>query len=143
MIRNEKDNVKELTSVKVLYLDHTSRLSGGEMALFRLITNLDRSLVQPVVIIAEEGMLADKLRAAGVETHVLPLVPTLRTARKDKLSLLGTLSRVSQLTPFLKYAKEISSFAQLNNIELNESAIHTKQEIEEILIKYLEEKQYL
>jgi glycosyltransferase involved in cell wall biosynthesis len=118
MNRNEKDSDKNLTSVKVLYLDHTSRLSGGEMALFRLITNLDRSLVHPVVIIAEEGALAEKLRAAGVETHILPLLSALRTARKDKLGLLGTLSRVSQLTPFLKYAKEIACFAQLNNIEL-------------------------
>jgi len=43
--------------IRVLYLDHTAQLSGGELALARLLGALDRRRVAPVVVLAEDGPL--------------------------------------------------------------------------------------
>lgn len=80
------------TPIKILFLDHTAALSGGEIALYNLLTHLDRARYEPVVALFEEGPLAQRLRAAGIATHIVPLSPKVAGARKDSLgvhSLLG------------------------------------------------------
>jgi glycosyltransferase involved in cell wall biosynthesis len=69
----------------VVYLDHTARLSGGEIALLRLLESLDKNYVRPIVVLAEDGPLVARLRDVGVETHVLPLTRQIREIRKDTL----------------------------------------------------------
>lgn len=103
---------------RILYLDHTARLSGGELALSRLLVALDKERIEPVVVLAEEGPLAATLRSEGIETHVFPLAEQIRFARKDKLGWLGWLNRASQVLPLLQYAHELARFAQENQIEL-------------------------
>jgi glycosyltransferase involved in cell wall biosynthesis len=71
--------------IRVAYVDHTALMSGGEIALFNLVTHLDRAVVDPVVILFSEGPLAEKLRSAGVETRVLPLDESVLETRKDSL----------------------------------------------------------
>ena len=55
--------------LRVVFLDHCARLSGGELALLRLLPELD---VDAHVILAEMGPLVDKLRHAGISVEVLP-----------------------------------------------------------------------
>jgi glycosyltransferase involved in cell wall biosynthesis len=66
--------------LRVVYLDHVARLSGGEIALLRLLPHLDR--VQPHVVLAEDGPLVGQLHLAGVSTEVLPLAAPARSLRK-------------------------------------------------------------
>jgi glycosyltransferase involved in cell wall biosynthesis len=65
---------------KVVYLDHVAQLSGGEIALLRLLPHLDQ--VNSHVILAEDGPLVGGLHLAGISTEVLPLVETARGLRK-------------------------------------------------------------
>ncbi|MGI8900141.1 MAG: glycosyltransferase family 4 protein, partial [Nocardioides sp.] len=58
------------TRLRVVYLDHCPRLSGGELALLRLLPALD---VEAHVILAETGPLLDELEKAGVSTEVMPI----------------------------------------------------------------------
>jgi len=67
--------------LKVVYLDHVARLSGGEIAMLRLLPHLDR--VSPHVVLAEDGPLVQELHLAGVSTEVLPLTDSVRHLRKD------------------------------------------------------------
>jgi glycosyltransferase involved in cell wall biosynthesis len=68
--------------LKVVYLDHTAQLSGGELALLRLLPHLDR--VQPHLILAEHGPLVGRLHLAGISTEVLRLdVRARRLRRRD------------------------------------------------------------
>src|SRR5205085_6091917 len=60
---------------KILFVDHTAALGGGEIALLNLIQHLDTTRHRPVVLLFSDGDLADKLRKSGVECHVLPLDP--------------------------------------------------------------------
>ncbi|BCW98674.1 MAG: putative glycosyl transferase [Armatimonadota bacterium] len=107
--------------IRVLYLDHTAKLSGGEIALLRLLQALDRSVVEPVVVLGENGPLEPKMREAGIEVHVLELDAEVREIRKGTLGAAGIrhLVRVPRL---LGYARRIARFAsdrQVNVIHTN------------------------
>jgi glycosyltransferase involved in cell wall biosynthesis len=66
---------------RVVFVDHVARLSGGEIALMRLLPALARD-VDVHVILGEEGPLVDRLRSADIRTDVLPLAPEVRDLRK-------------------------------------------------------------
>jgi glycosyltransferase involved in cell wall biosynthesis len=66
--------------LKVVYLDHVARMSGGEIALLRLLPHLDR--VNAHVILAEDGPLVEQLHLAGISTEVLPFAESARDLRK-------------------------------------------------------------
>jgi glycosyltransferase involved in cell wall biosynthesis len=66
----------------IVFLDHVGRLSGGELALARLVENLD---VDVHVILGEDGPLAERLQKAGAAVEVLPLPPIARDLRRDQV----------------------------------------------------------
>jgi glycosyltransferase involved in cell wall biosynthesis len=71
--------------IRVVYVGHVAQLSGGEIALVRLIDALDE--VEPHVILAEDGPLVARLLASGVSVEVLPMRERTRNLRKDRLGL--------------------------------------------------------
>ncbi len=88
---------------RVVYLDHVARLSGGEIALLRLLPHLRRTNAH--VILGEDGPLADRLGLAGVSVEVLPMAASARDVRKDTVrvggaspaAILNTLTYVARL----------------------------------------------
>src|SRR5919198_5177508 len=68
--------------LRVVFVDHVARLSGGEIALTRVLPALARS-VDVHVILGEEGPLMARLRDRGIETEVIPLAPRLRDVRRE------------------------------------------------------------
>jgi glycosyltransferase involved in cell wall biosynthesis len=66
--------------IRVVYLDHVAQLSGGELALLHLVPHL--SAVEPHVVLAEDGPLAEALGQAGVSVEVLPMNERARSLRK-------------------------------------------------------------
>jgi glycosyltransferase involved in cell wall biosynthesis len=69
--------------MRVVYLDHVARLSGGEIALLRMLPHLQRTNAH--VILAEDGPLVKRLTEAGVSVEVLAIAPSARDVRKDSL----------------------------------------------------------
>jgi glycosyltransferase involved in cell wall biosynthesis len=69
--------------LRVVYLDHIARLSGGEIALLRLLPHLRG--VNAHVILGEAGPLAERLQRSGVSVEVLPLPASSRDLRRDKV----------------------------------------------------------
>jgi glycosyltransferase involved in cell wall biosynthesis len=68
--------------LRVVVVDHVARLSGGEIALTRLLPALARH-VDVHVILGEEGPLVERLRGRGIKTEVIPLAPRLRDVRRE------------------------------------------------------------
>lgn len=66
----------------MVFVDHVARLSGGEIAMLRLLPALAEH-VDIHVVLGEDGPLVQRLRDAGIATKVLPLPPALRDVRKD------------------------------------------------------------
>jgi glycosyltransferase involved in cell wall biosynthesis len=65
-----------------------ARLSGGEIALLRVLPAL-RQDVDVHVILGEDGPLADRLRSAEISVEVLPISSRLRDLRKGTINPLG------------------------------------------------------
>ena len=72
--------------LRVVYLDHVARLSGGELALARLLDALD---VDATVVLAEDGPLVARLRASGATVEVLPLAARVRDLRRNRVRPTG------------------------------------------------------
>jgi glycosyltransferase involved in cell wall biosynthesis len=70
---------------RVLYVDHTASMGGGEIALLNLVRHLDRVHYTPVVVLFSDGPLRQQLIDAGAEVHLLPLSPDVINTRKDSL----------------------------------------------------------
>jgi glycosyltransferase involved in cell wall biosynthesis len=70
---------------KILFVDHTALLGGGEIALLNLVRFLDRRRYVPTVLLFQEGPLARRLREQGAQTEVMPLAGSVANARKDSL----------------------------------------------------------
>ena len=82
--------------LRVVYLDHVAQLSGGEIALLRLLPHLDQ--VDPHVILAEDGPLVGALHVAGVSTEVLPFAEPARDLRKGDVHRRGVSPLVAGAT---------------------------------------------
>jgi glycosyltransferase involved in cell wall biosynthesis len=67
---------------RVVYLGHTARLSGGELALLRLLPALAE--VDAHVIVAEDGPLVDRLIRTGISVEVLPLGARTRDLHREE-----------------------------------------------------------
>ena len=71
-----------------MVVGHIARLSGGEIALVRLISAL-RGSIDAYVILGEEGPLVDRLKAEGAQVEVLPLNVRVRDLRRSSVSVFG------------------------------------------------------
>jgi glycosyltransferase involved in cell wall biosynthesis len=72
--------------LRVVYLDHVAQLSGGELALLRLLAAL-RDQVDAHVILAEDGPLVERLERQGHSVEVLPFPSRTRLIAKGTLTL--------------------------------------------------------
>jgi glycosyltransferase involved in cell wall biosynthesis len=104
--------------IRVLYLDHTAKLSGGELALARLLGALDRTRVEPIVVLAEDGPLRELMAQQSIDTHIIPLSESLREVRKDSLGVAGLVGQIRSLGNIWRYAQRIGRFARQQRADL-------------------------
>lgn len=102
----------------VLFLDHTARASGGEIALTRLLAAI-REDIRPLVVLGEDGPLVDLLTGMGVETLVVPLPGNTRELRKDRLA--NPLVAVGRIAAVLRYAGQLRRLIRDRQVDL----VHT------------------
>jgi len=105
---------------RVLFVDHTAALGGGEIALLNLVNALDQSRFTPVVALFSDGDLRQKLIDSGVEVHVLPLSSEVVNQRKDALGG-GTLLRLRAVMLSATFALRLAKFIRRQKIDL----VHT------------------
>ncbi len=102
---------------RVLFVDHTAELSGGELALLNLLRHLDRTRITPVVALGAPGGLSEALQAAGIETYILPLHQAVLSTRKDSLGW-RSLLRFGQVWQSIRYTRLLRRFAREQRIDL-------------------------
>jgi len=106
--------------LRVCYLDHTSKLSGGEIALARLLETIDRNAIDPWVILAEDGGLAERLRSAGIRVDIIPLSDTVLDVRKDSVES-GIFGKVGLIFQVLAYGFKVAALIRTQPVDI----IHT------------------
>lgn len=112
-----QERVIELTRRKVLFVDHTATLGGGELALLQIVMNLDKNRYQPVVVLFSEGKLALKLREVGIETRVMTLSSEVTETRKDSLGP-HTLLKTKNIWDTMAFAFRLARFIRAEKIDL-------------------------
>jgi glycosyltransferase involved in cell wall biosynthesis len=105
---------------RILFVDHTASLGGGEIALFNLVRHLDQSRYMPIVLLCSDGPLFGKLTSAGIETHILPLAAGVVNTRKDSLGA-GIFLRAGAVLTTLAYVRRLAKFIKAHDIDL----VHT------------------
>lgn len=72
--------------LRVVYIDHTAKWSGGEVALFNILTHIGEQ-IDPLVILAEDGALAERLREKGMDVRIIPLDESIRSRGRNAVNL--------------------------------------------------------
>jgi glycosyltransferase involved in cell wall biosynthesis len=103
--------------VRVLFIDHTAMLGGGEVAMLHLVANMDRSRYVPVVLLMQDGPLRTKLIESGVETHLLSLDAGVLSARKDNLGF-ATLLQIRNVIRALLGVREMARRIRELNVQI-------------------------
>lgn len=93
-------------------------MSGGEIALVRLVEQLREAGLENQVLCGGEGPLAEALREQGVPVHVLPLPAALARRRRADLRVLTILVPLPAL---VLYAARLSRLARRLDVDV----IHT------------------
>jgi glycosyltransferase involved in cell wall biosynthesis len=106
---------------RILYLDHTGAIGGGEIALINLLQNLNRDRYEPVVALFADGPFAAMLRESGIETHLMPLPVSVVNMRKESLHGWRVLLRAGDLFRILFHAGRLARFIRVGQFDL----VHT------------------
>lgn len=72
--------------LRVAYIDHTAKWSGAEVALYNILTNIGEQ-IDPLVILAEDGVLADRLREQDIDVRIVPLDESIRDRGRNAVNL--------------------------------------------------------
>lgn len=107
------------SAMRVLYIDHTSKIGGGEIALFNIVRYLDRTAVTPSVLLFEDGPFADKLRPV-VDLHILPLDASVAHASKDGLGVSSGM-KLGAVFQTLRHILKVTRFIRASGAEI----VHT------------------
>lgn len=99
----------------ILFFDHTSQMSGGEIALLHLLRHLDKKLFAPIVVLGSMGELQHALKTEGIETIVLPLPASVVQTRKNSLGV-QSLLRITDAWKILRYAFQLSRLARRRGV---------------------------
>src|SRR5205823_3912629 len=70
---------------RILFVDHTASLGGGEIAMLNLVRHFDATRYHPIVVLFSDGPLVAQLKNAGIETQILPIGDAVLHARKDAI----------------------------------------------------------
>ena len=106
--------------LRILFVDHTAKLGGGEIALLHLARHLDRRRFVPIVLLFADGPLRERLVKAGIETHLVPLSSRVADARKDSLGS-SSLLRVRDVSATLRHVIKVAQFIRRRRVDL----VHT------------------
>ena len=104
---------------RVLFVDHTAKLGGGEIALINLVSEIG-PIYRPVVVLFSDGPLVARLRESGIETHILPLDQSVADARKDSLGL-ASLLRIFSVVLIFRFILRLRRFIRQSEIDI----VHT------------------
>lgn len=101
----------------VAFIGHTAQLSGGEIALLRVLPHLT-DFAELLVVLAEDGPLVEELVASGVNCVVLPLALSSKDVRRNEIGISLGARRLPELA---QYICELAQLLKERRVDL----VHT------------------
>jgi glycosyltransferase involved in cell wall biosynthesis len=115
-----RDMAGEPSPRTILFFDHTAEMGGGEFALLHLVKALNRDRYSPIVVLACDGPLNERLQAAQIPTLVLPLSMSVIKVSKDSLGG-RSLLQIGAMLRILRYIVRLRRVLQEYRVDL----VHT------------------
>ena len=84
---------------RILFLDHTAKLSGGERSLLLILEKLNRDRFTPLLMTLEEGPLLESARVLGIETKCMPIPQLVSERKRSKTGMLFLFLSLLMLLP--------------------------------------------
>lgn len=104
--------------MKILFYNHTGKVSGAERVLLMILQGLDRKQFEPVLLCPAEGPLQKLASQTGVECRAVPTLDARFTLRIDRLLkylwsfltvIAGLRKEIKSVAPELVHANSIRS----------------------------------
>ncbi len=102
---------------KILFLNHTSTLGGGEIVLFEIASGLFRRGADVCVGLLAEGALAERFRAANVPLHIIPLDKAVGEIKKEQIKG-GVAGKISQVLGVFRSIKRLRRFIRQSGVDV-------------------------
>jgi glycosyltransferase involved in cell wall biosynthesis len=103
--------------IQVLYLDHTSKWSGGEIALFRTLNAINAEAIAPFVLLPASGEFFTRLKNASIPTDILPLGSKFLEIRKDDIDE-SSLANTDVIASYLRYSVRVAKIARMRKTDV-------------------------
>ena len=106
---------------RILFLHQVSSVGGGSYCMLALLKAVDKSKFEPIVILKQNGPLADEILKLGIEVHFFPQMATIPYNRPIwKLgSVLSYIRSTSSQRTFYKLLRALNiDIVYLNNMML-------------------------
>lgn len=109
----------DIVPIRVLFVDHTAKLGGGEIALRNLARHLDSQLIRMEFLFCAEGPLVDQLRTA-FPVCVMPLSEQIADTRKSEIGWRSCF-KIRYLFATAAYAWRLSRYMRRSQVHI----VHT------------------
>jgi glycosyltransferase involved in cell wall biosynthesis len=106
--------------MKILFIDHTAALGGGELAMLNLISGLDRTRYDVEVLLFSDGPLVQRLRQTGIAVRIERIATDVGGAKKDSLGL-ASLLRFKVVAHSLLQVLRVRQYIRRGNFDV----VHT------------------
>jgi glycosyltransferase involved in cell wall biosynthesis len=103
----------------ILFIHQSADLYGSDKTLLQLLTYIDRTKFNPVVIIPLDGPLKTELERIGIEVHITPVLKLYRNIIKPKNSL----RFFSEYKKAIKFLDELNKKYQFDIVYSNTLAV--------------------
>lgn len=112
----------------ILYLHAGAEMYGADKILLELVTGLDKTKFNPIVILPNEGVLKGKLQKKGINTYVINY-PILR---RKYFNLKGI---INYSVDYFKYSRKIIDFLNKRKLKIDIIHVNTTAVLEGIYLK--------
>ena len=106
-----------MNRLNIAYLDHTSKWSGGEIALYRTLSALDRSLVNPCVLAASDGEFVKRINEINIPVSIFNLDEALANISKDYVGI-KVFRNIKIPISYVRYSMRIAKYIRDQKIHI-------------------------
>ena len=108
------DIYKDIPKKRVLFLDHMSKPSGGEIYLLEVLRNVNKNKYDIKVLLGKDGFLYERLKDEGIDVEVMNLPESIIELRKEKFGI----SKFKEIIGVILYAYRIKNYIKKNKIDI-------------------------
>lgn len=99
------------SKIRIMFLHTGAELYGADQILLNIVSNLDKKIFEPIVVLPNSGPLVSKLQKAKVKTEIIPY-PIIR---RQYFNIMGA---IKFILSYIRDSKKLCNFAKKEHIDI-------------------------